>query len=151
MKRFYSLVAIGVIFAYCVDRLTKYAAIHFLQEPQVLLPGVLEFEFIQNPKFLFYLHLPFAVSITIITAVLFFLLYITVKEYHAKHHAEVAVLLFIAAGAFSNLLDRISFGHVVDFINVPFWSVFNLADIYIVAGAVIFFILTLREQKKSAR
>jgi signal peptidase II len=39
-----------------------------------------------------------------------------------------------AGGAASNLLDHLRLGGVVDFIDVGFWPVFNLADTAIVAG-----------------
>jgi signal peptidase II len=45
--------------------------------------------------------------------------------------AGVAVAL---GGATGNLVDRLLRGHIVDFIEVGFWPVFNLADVGIVAG-----------------
>jgi signal peptidase II len=45
-------------------------------------------------------------------------------------------LIVILAGAISNIVDRIRLGCVVDFIDLKFWPVFNLADIFIVLGAV---------------
>jgi signal peptidase II len=40
-------------------------------------------------------------------------------------------------GASSNLFDRLWRGGVVDFIDLGFWPVFNLADVAIVAGVVV--------------
>ena len=37
-------------------------------------------------------------------------------------------------GAIGNLLDRLRYGHVVDFIDIGFWPIFNLADASIVIG-----------------
>ena len=37
-------------------------------------------------------------------------------------------------GAAGNLIDRVQYGHVVDFIDFKFWPVFNLADTSIVIG-----------------
>ena len=45
--------------------------------------------------------------------------------------AGVAVAL---GGATGNLLDRLLRGHIVDFIEIGFWPVFNVADVSIVAG-----------------
>ena len=45
--------------------------------------------------------------------------------------------LLILSGAVSNILDRIIFGCVIDFIDLRIWPVFNLADIYITIGAII--------------
>ena len=46
-------------------------------------------------------------------------------------------LLLLAAGALGNGLDRLAHCHVVDFIHLTHWPVFNVADIYITAGAVL--------------
>jgi signal peptidase II len=45
--------------------------------------------------------------------------------------------LLISAGAFGNGLDRLFRGYVVDFIHIHHWPVFNVADIYITAGALL--------------
>ena len=39
-------------------------------------------------------------------------------------------------GAISNLMDRIQYGGVIDFISVPYFTVLNLSDIYISIGVV---------------
>lgn len=46
-------------------------------------------------------------------------------------------VILIISGAVSNLLDRLIFGCVIDFIDLRFWPVFNLADIFICLGAII--------------
>ena len=45
-------------------------------------------------------------------------------------------LLLILSGASSNIIDRLYFGCVIDFIDLKFWPLFNLADSFIVLGAV---------------
>jgi signal peptidase II len=40
----------------------------------------------------------------------------------------------LAGGAFGNLADRIRIDSVTDFIDLPLWPAFNLADVAIVAG-----------------
>ena len=40
------------------------------------------------------------------------------------------------AGAVGNLIDRVVFGHVVDFIDVLPWFIFNVADVAILVGFV---------------
>ena len=56
-------------------------------------------------------------------------------------------------GAFSNLIDRIALGHVVDFIDVGAWPIFNLADTAISVGIFMLLWVVLNngengEQKK---
>jgi signal peptidase II len=51
----------------------------------------------------------------------------------------------VLGGALGNLSDRVRLGYVIDFVDVRWWPVFNLADSCIVAGVVIL-ILTLTVQ-----
>ena len=43
----------------------------------------------------------------------------------------------VLAGALSNLLDRAVDGSVVDYLQVPGWPAFNLADAFLIAGALL--------------
>jgi len=73
--------------------------------------------------------------------------------YRLKEHERwmAASLSLILAGAVGNLIDRIAYGHVIDFIDVYYqshhWPAFNIADSAICIGAVIMITLTLREGK----
>lgn len=49
-------------------------------------------------------------------------------------------------GAIGNLLDRIRFGHVVDFVDIGFWPIFNVADASIVTGVSILAYCLWREE-----
>jgi len=51
----------------------------------------------------------------------------------------------IFGGGLGNLMDRINLGHVVDFIDVGFWPIFNLADSFITVGAILLGVLWLRK------
>ncbi len=50
-------------------------------------------------------------------------------------------LSMFCGGAISNLIDRIAFGRVVDFLNFGWWAfkpyIFNLADIFICVGLIL--------------
>jgi len=57
--------------------------------------------------------------------------------------SSVAIGL-VLGGALGNLADRVFRGHVVDFIAVPHWPTFNLADAAITVGVVLLLIGSLR-------
>lgn len=40
-------------------------------------------------------------------------------------------------GAIGNLIDRVRYGYVIDFIDIGFWPIFNLADASIVIGVAL--------------
>jgi signal peptidase II len=55
----------------------------------------------------------------------------------AASHGILRISLgLILGGAVSNLADRIRMGHVTDFIELPKWPVFNVADSCVTAGIV---------------
>jgi signal peptidase II len=57
-----------------------------------------------------------------------------------------AAFIFVLSGALGNILDRFYFGCVIDFVDLKFWPIFNLADIFIIAGVII--IITSLLKKK---
>ena len=74
--------------------------------------------------------------IAIIAAVIFIYLIIKYKYFE---------LGFLLGGTLGNLIDRIILGHVIDFISLPFWPSFNIADSFNTIGAII---LAVRLYKK---
>ena len=53
-----------------------------------------------------------------------------------KGHTSI---ILIISGAFSNLIDRIFLGHIMDFIDFRIWPVFNIADMCITIGVLYLF------------
>ena len=43
---------------------------------------------------------------------------------------------FVFGGGIGNLIDRLFLGKVVDFIDVGFWPIFNIADSFVTVGAI---------------
>ena len=63
-----------------------------------------------------------------------------------RHHPiEVASLALIMAGGIGNLIDRVTTGYVVDFIQFNFidFPVFNIADICVTCGVVVFIVMLI--------
>jgi len=56
--------------------------------------------------------------------------------YYSKVKYKLA-LLFVLGGTIGNLIDRLIFGFVRDFIDLKIWPVFNIADSANVIGAAI--------------
>ncbi len=51
-------------------------------------------------------------------------------------------------GALSNAISRLAYGAVTDFIQLPYWPIFNVADSCVVAGAIGLGIYFLKRERK---
>lgn len=74
-----------------------------------------------------------------------FLIYFYILRNKIQNTFHLISLGLIEGGILGNLIDRIKYGYVIDFINFHYWPVFNLADSFIVTGVIIFFIKSLKE------
>jgi len=66
-----------------------------------------------------------------------------------KIHNTYPIIL-IAAGAFSNLIDRLLYGCVIDFIDIKIfhYPFFNLADVFITIGGIMIIVKALNSKFK---
>ncbi|MFH1172920.1 MAG: signal peptidase II, partial [bacterium] len=51
-------------------------------------------------------------------------------------HWLIFWLGLLIVGALGNLTDRLLYGAVIDIIEIPGWSILNLADLMVVAGII---------------
>jgi signal peptidase II len=54
-------------------------------------------------------------------------------------------------GALGNLVDRLRQGHVTDFIDIGPWYIFNVADMAIVGGVILFGIVLIRDERQARK
>ncbi len=65
-----------------------------------------------------------------------FVLYLIIKNIKNSLKLTIAYTL-ILTGGLNNIIDRLIYGCVIDYIRIVPWNVFNLADTLIFIGAVI--------------
>jgi len=75
-----------------------------------------------------------------------FIIYSLPRLNKTAHLSKIA-LAMILGGAVSNLIDRIRFGYVIDYLDFRIWPVFNIADSFISIGAILFTIQVIRKNK----
>ena len=121
-----------------LDQATKFLALRFLQlnTPVPLIKNFLNltlvhnrgaaFGFFQNQLLLFVLVSFFAIGLIL---------------YNLKNKTNSIILKLslglILGGAIGNLIDRLRFGFVIDFLDLRVWPVFNLADSVITIAALV--------------
>ena len=140
---------ISFILLILFDQWTKSLAVANLmnQEPFVIVKDVFQLRYLENRGAAFgmmqgqqtFFVISALIAVAVITYVYFKL------PWEKRFHPLRAVVLFIAAGAVGNLIDRLVLGYVVDFFYFELidFPIFNVADIYVVCSMILAVILLI--------
>ena len=136
------IISILTLILIFLDQISKYFADKYLTIPSKIIGNFFTLEKSQNSGVAF--GITFNREIIIIVTVILIILIIQIirTELNIKNKLSKIVSSLVLSGAISNLIDRLVYGKVIDFLHFQFWPIFNLADIFIVAGifgALIFY------------
>lgn len=131
-----------------IDQISKLIVSSNLKgrDPVTVIDGVFQFYYYENPFAAFNFGKQFSGAFLILvliltTAFCAFLIYISFRIPSEKKYRIIRlVVILLLAGAAGNFIDRLFHHYVIDFlyfvlINFP---IFNIADIYVVTGAIVF-------------
>ncbi len=140
MRRLPSWFFVGhgiVVGLFILDRIAKWFAMHLLPDAGVFLfPGV---GFVLERNLGIAYSLPLQGTLLIVVSFCLFIIlgFLFRRAFARGAIAETVGYSLIIVGAFSNLLDRLHFGFVTDYMTLTGWPVFNLADVMILSGTVL--------------
>jgi signal peptidase II len=148
-RRLSVLFAVAIL-VYVLDQVTKYLAVRYLsdRDPIPLIDGLLSLRLVRNSGAAFSI----GTGLTAVFSIVAFLVVLVILR-SARRLASLgwAISLgLILGGATGNLTDRllrspgVLQGHVVDFLELPNFPVFNVADSAIVCGGALLVLLTMR-------
>ena len=126
MKKKYFLITIILII---LDIITK----SYFKNKNIAIGKYLNFNYTENTGAIFGILKDNNIFLIILTIAIIGIIIYTIKK-EKKYRLELGIIL---AGAIGNLIDRILYGHVIDFIHIKYWYVFNLADAYITIGIIL--------------
>jgi len=141
------------------DQIVKVLIVNNIDKfPIEIIKNLLQFNYCENRGVAFSIGNGNVILFVILNIILITSLII----YYEKNKKEfnkfsTSCILCIIAGGFSNLLDRIFRGYVIDFIDISYlfnFPVFNIADIFIVIGTfglMFFYTYTLIKESKKIR
>jgi signal peptidase II len=149
-RRWRLLVAVIAVAGLTADVVTKIIAVTQLEPlaPVRLLGGLITLRLIRNPGAAFSQGQRF--TYVFATAAIVVLLFVIIKLVPRIGHPAWAVAIgLLCAGVAGNLTDRlfrppgVLRGHVIDFLELPYWPVFNVADMCITAAAILIIFLSI--------
>lgn len=153
------LATILTLMAIILDQAAKFLAVKYLkgEKPFVIIKNAFSLVYVENRGAAFGIlqgRKIFFVVITVITAAV--LIGFLFKNYKTLSKWNIVSLSFILGGAIGNFIDRIRLNYVVDFISLKFFNkynfaVFNLADSFIVVGAIMLILYILIVDSKGKK
>lgn len=143
------LAAAAALLVYAADQLTKWWVVSTMElgRQTPVVEGLLWWRYIRNPGAAFSLGEDITWVFTVVMVVVSVLIVLTLRR--VRSAAWAVALGLVLGGALGNLTDRLlrdpgfGVGHVVDFIAVPRFAIFNIADCGVVAGVSLVVLLTL--------
>jgi len=121
----------------------------------VIIPGLLELTYFENTGASFGVFADKTIYLTIFSAV--FVVLIMLYDIFFKDDSKLYKWAYslIVAGAIGNLVDRICFSFVRDFISMFSWYVCNIADILIFFGVILYILFAIidffKKKKETAK
>jgi signal peptidase II len=157
----FALAAVVAAVVVAVDQLTKWWALNRLSLQGCGVPdgcidliGTLRFRLVENPGGAFSFGTDFGPLLGLVAAVMAVVL---LRISRSAGPGVALCLGLVTGGAVGNLTDRllrardgVLSGHVVDFIDLQWWPVFNVADMAIVTGVATLALLSLRREPAEA-
>ena len=148
--RYLYLVALTVML---LDQASKFAVVNRIPfgSSVPVLDRILYFTTVRNPGGAFGLFQSWAALLTVVTIAVCVAIMVFVRRKIAVAPLVGVALALQLGGAVGNLIDRLRFHYVIDFIDLRVWPVFNVADSAITIGiALLAYYLIFAERRQSS-
>ncbi len=128
-----------IIILALIDRLTKHIVVSTVKTdgPKEFFFGLFQFRYVENTGAAFSSFSDNTEILTVVTLIIIVFCMVLLLSRKIKSLFVNICLLLVTAGGIGNVIDRIIYGYVVDFIEPLFidFAVFNFADCCITVGA----------------
>lgn len=134
-------IIILAIFFVSIDRFFKIFALNYLADDKIaVFGGIFSLNLAKNYYIALSLPLSGQFLIVFVMFLIVILIYYWLDLIKKSEFLLAPCLTFIIFGAISNIIDRVKYGYVVDYLDLKYFTIFNFADVMIVGGFFLFFI-----------
>jgi signal peptidase II len=127
----------------------RYLKLIVLSTPsKIIINNLLNFNFVPNYKIAFSLPLSGPWLSILISGVIIAIFYYLFLNYKHLKSLEFISFFGILLGAISNLIDRLNYGFVIDYLDLRWFTIFNFADAMISICSLIIFVSLLKKDSK---
>lgn len=136
-----------------VDQVSKVVIQRVLAEGESVpvIPNIFHLTYIRNPGAAFGVFAYQTTFFILMTVLVIMFILVAYRRVPSGRRLVKLSMALIVGGALGNLIDRMRYGLVVDFLDFRIWPVFNLADSAIVIGVSLLLLDIWRNDKKGQR
>ena len=143
---------LAAVAALALDQFTKHVVVAGFapSESRIAVPHLLWWTYVQNTHGAFGLFGSQAWLLVLMSVVVLAIFWFAFRD--AAAHSALVQIAFggIVGGAIGNVVDRFHYGYVVDFIDLRWWPVFNVADSCITVGVALLVLTSLARDRAPA-
>jgi len=145
------LISSVALFIVVLDYITKrIVAANLLPHESINILPFLRIVYVENKGAAFGLFSALGNNIFVLISVIT-ISFIVIYSFKFAKGLEIYSFSFILGGAIGNLIDRLTIGKVIDFIDLFMgkwhWPAFNIADSALTVGIVLFILINLRNSR----
>jgi signal peptidase II len=144
--------ALAGLVTFALDQYTKHLVVATFApgESRLVVPHLLYWTYVENTHGAFGLFGNNAVLLIGMALGVLALFYYAFRDLAAQSKLVRAGFGAIVGGAIGNIVDRFHYQYVVDFIDLRWWPVFNVADSCITVGVALLVIATIVRDRAAA-
>jgi signal peptidase II len=147
------LFVIVAVASFALDRLTKLLVEQQLRvgEQVSVIGDLLQLRHVRNRGIAFGLFSDAGMLVVVGTLIVGVLLFVFMLRVQPDDLLTITGGALITGGAMGNLVDRVQYHYVVDFLHLPSWPTFNVADVCITVGVVLVLLAQLVAMRRELR
>ncbi|MCM8773243.1 MAG: signal peptidase II [Candidatus Omnitrophica bacterium] len=146
------MICLVAITIFLTDFLIKaYFKNHFAYQSIPIIKNILHITVVFNKGAAFGILRDYSSFLIYFTLIFIIILILNIRANHRRDKLDNILLGLILGGALSNFCDRIIYGFVVDYIDIRIWPVFNLSDMSISIGTLVFILRTFKKDNYYGR
>jgi signal peptidase II len=134
-----------MFFLLLIDQITKFLQFSF----KIITDGFVYLSVAENrgSAFSLFSNISWYNELIIFLSIVLFIFGVWYLFKHNLKKYEIIIFILFGAGLLGNLIDRILFDYVRDFIGVTYFAIFNIADVYLTLAALILIYYEIRNSK----
>lgn len=136
---------LSMFFLLLIDQITKFLQFSF----KIITDGFVYLSVAENrgSAFSLFSNISWYNELIIFLSIVLFIFGVWYLFKHNLKKYEIIIFILFGAGLLGNLIDRILFDYVRDFIGVTYFAIFNIADVYLTLAALILIYYEIRNSK----